>query len=90
MKWITRIRAVIKVVEGPALKHRELYSIFCNYLYGKTIWKTVDICITDSLYCTHETNNIINQLYSNKSKVIKITKIVEREIILRSLTCKET
>ena len=32
--------------------HKELFSILCNDLYGKR----VDICITDSLCCTPETN----------------------------------
>ena len=25
--------------------HRELYSILCNHLWGKGIWKTIDICM---------------------------------------------
>ena len=44
------------------------YSILCNELYGIRIEKRVDICIciADSLCCTPETNNMVNQLYSNK------------------------
>jgi len=36
----------------------KLYSILCNDLYGIRILKKVDICIsmTDSLYCTPESN----------------------------------
>ena len=44
--------------QGPNVQHRELYSIFCNDLYGKRIWKGIDVCvcITESLSCTFETN----------------------------------
>ena len=36
----------------------------------KRIWKLIDtcICITESLCCTPETNNIVNQLCSKKKK----------------------
>ena len=34
----------------------KLYSILCNDLYGIRILKKVDICITDSLHCTPESN----------------------------------
>ena len=34
---------------------------------GKESKSRVDICITDSLCCTAETNNIVNQLYSSKT-----------------------
>ena len=42
-------------------------KIFCDNLYEKRIWKRMNICIciTESLCCTSETNNIVNQLYSN-------------------------
>ena len=38
----------------PAVKHRDLYSILCDNLYGKRIWKRMDMCLctTDSL-CVH-------------------------------------
>ena len=36
--------------------YRELYPIFCDNLYGKTIWKRMDVCTctTESLYCPAE------------------------------------
>ena len=34
---------------------------------GKESKKKVDICVSDSLCCIAETNNIVNQLYSNKN-----------------------
>ena len=37
-------------------EHRELYSIFCNNLYGKRIWKRIDIYVTESLFWTPEAN----------------------------------
>ena len=41
---------------GPAVEHRELYSIFCDNLYRKRTWKRMDtcICIFESLCCTAE------------------------------------
>ena len=33
---------------------------------SKKEWIYIYICITDSLCCTAETNNIVKQLYSNK------------------------
>ena len=43
------------------VEHRKLCSIFCNNLNGKRIWKIIDTCtcITESLYCTPETNTIL-------------------------------
>ena len=37
--------------QGSAVKHKELYWTFCNNLYGKRIWKRMDIhkCITESV-----------------------------------------
>ena len=32
------------------------HSIFCNNLYGKRIWKRMDMWITESLSCVSETN----------------------------------
>ena len=29
----------------------------------------MDICLTDSLHCTAETNNFVKQLYSYKKKI---------------------
>ena len=30
--------------QGPRVWHRAIYSILCNNLYGKRIWKGMDIC----------------------------------------------
>ena len=40
--------------QGPAVEHKVLYSIFCDNLYGKRIWKQIamDTCITESFYRT--------------------------------------
>ena len=47
----------------PTVQHRELYSIFCNNLYGKRNRKGMDIyiyiCITESLSCTLKTNTTL-------------------------------
>jgi len=42
--------------QGPAVRYRELYPIFCDNLYGKGICKRMDMCtcITKSLCCTEE------------------------------------
>ena len=60
--------------QGPTVEHRELYSVFCNLgkriwniiireknnnLYGKRIQQRIDVCITDSLCCTEETNTTL-------------------------------
>ena len=37
--------------QGPTVQHRELYSICCNNLYRKIIWKRVSVCVTESLCC---------------------------------------
>ena len=48
---------------GPTELHRELYSIFCTNLYGKRIWKRMEIymCVykTESLCYTPETNTTL-------------------------------
>ena len=46
-----------------------LYKIVFDGLYGKRIWKRMDVCtcITESLCCTTEIiGNIVNQLYVKK------------------------
>jgi len=42
--------------EGPAVEHRELYSVRWDHLYGKRIGKRMDVCIytAESLCCTAE------------------------------------
>ena len=47
--------------QWPTVQHREPYSIFCNNLYEKKIWKRLDICvcITESVCCTSETNTAL-------------------------------
>ena len=49
-------------------------SALCNDLYGEENLKNhldIYICITDSLYCTLETNqHIVSQIYSNFPKKI--------------------
>ena len=46
--------------QGPAIQHRELYSILCDKTYGKEYEKhmCVYIHIIDSLCCTVEINTI--------------------------------
>ena len=43
---------------SKSVLHSLFYSILCNNLYGKRIWKRIDICIfiTKSLCCTPEAN----------------------------------
>ena len=38
----------------------------------KNIKKNVQRCITESLYCTRNDHNIVNQLYFKKRKNVKI------------------
>ena len=46
--------------QGPTIQHRKLCSI--DHLNGKRIRKRIDICITESLCCMHETNiTFVNQ-----------------------------
>ena len=45
--------------QRPTVEHRELYSIFWDNLYQKRILKRMDICITESLCCTPETNTTL-------------------------------
>ena len=47
--------------QGPPIQCRELYSIFCNNLYGKRIWKIMHICmyITESHCCTPNTTTTL-------------------------------
>ena len=56
--------------QGPAAQHREIHSTLCNNLYGKQIFKRMDICITNSLCCTSETD-ILSTNYISKIIVIK-------------------
>jgi len=54
--------------EGPTVQHRELYSLFLITYKRKASEKEyiyTYICIYESLCCTPETNNIVNQLYFN-------------------------
>ena len=53
-------RVSVKHFKGR-LKDRKLYSIFYENLYGKRIWKTMDmcICITESPCCTAEINKTL-------------------------------
>ena len=52
----------------PAVLHRELYWIFCDSVYGKRIWKIVDVCI-----CTNKqkTKKIV-LLYEKSSKCLEL------------------
>ena len=44
--------------QRPTVSHRQHYSIVCNNLNGKRIWKRIDthICTTESLCCVPEIN----------------------------------
>ena len=55
--------------QGPAVYHRELYSIIWDNLYGKIIWKRMDVstCITESLLYSRNYHNIVHQLYFYKT-----------------------
>ena len=55
--WDSKERDVWQV---PTVQLRELCSIFCNNLIGKTIWKRIDACIyiIESLCHSPETNTI--------------------------------
>ena len=62
--WAWHIHITIYKIgkqEGSTVWHRELYSISCNKLQWKIIWKR--IYISESLCCTPENNyNVVNQL----------------------------
>ena len=71
---VTIHKLVFKVCEtspwGPAVEHKELYSIFWDNLCGKRICKRMDVCtcITESLCCTERSYyNLVNQLCFNKT-----------------------
>ena len=59
--------------QGSTIQHRELCSIFCNNLNGKTMWKRIDecICITESFCYTPETNPA---LFINYVPILKKNK----------------
>ena len=55
--------------QGATVYHTHVESMICNKLHGKRILKKkIDSCvpITESLFCTAETNSIVNQLHSNR------------------------
>ena len=43
--------------KGSTILHRELCSTFYNNINGKKLWKRVDTCITESPFCTGETQH---------------------------------
>lgn len=43
--------------QGPTVQHRGLFSIFCNNLWGKKIWKKE--YMPESLCCTPQTNTTL-------------------------------
>ena len=47
--------------QGPAVKHRELYSVLCGSLDGRGVWGRMDsgICIAESLHCSPETITVL-------------------------------
>ena len=57
----TDIYTLLYIKQITTVEHRELYSILCNDLYGKRVWKRGDmcICVTDSLCCTSESNTTL-------------------------------
>ena len=62
--WDEHIYATIHKIENqqrPTVEPRELYSTFCDNLYGKRICKKMDMCmcITVSFCCTPETNTTL-------------------------------
>lgn len=55
--------------QGPAVKHRGFYAIFCDNVYGDRIWKRIEVClcIPESLWCTADIyHNIVTQVYFSK------------------------
>ena len=65
--WVTEHK------QEPPVYHRELYSVFCNNLHGKRIWKRMDICvcINEPLCCTSVTNKtlLVNYIIPYKIKI---------------------
>ena len=51
--------------QGFTVQHMELYSILCNNLYEKRIWKSIYIYNWISLLYTWNLHNIVNQLHFN-------------------------
>ena len=66
--WDWHVHTAIFKIDNQQRQHRELCSLFSNNWNGKRIWKRIDthIRITESLCCTPETNNTVNQICSNK------------------------
>ena len=64
---------------GPDIQHRELCTIYCDNLYGKRIWKRIDlcICITEWLCCMAE---IITTLYTNYTSIKHFQKLKKIKI----------
>ena len=50
--------------QGPAVQHRDLYSISRDKPSWKRIWKIVCIYITESLCCTAEINTTLESNYA--------------------------
>ena len=49
------------------VEHRGPFTVFCGNLYGETIWKQYIMYMYNWITLLYtETNNIENQLYSNK------------------------
>ena len=52
------------------------YSVITQM--GEESEKRMNVCITESLCCTPETNNIVNRLYSNTKYILKENSSLEQ------------
>ena len=55
--WASGIIQRLDEQQGPAVYHRELYSVSCDKPEWKNIWKSIYI-LTESLCCTAEINRV--------------------------------
>ena len=76
---------------GPAVGHRDLYSVFCDNLYGKGDWKgmNVRVCMAESLLCKWSLHRTVKQLYSNKKNKKKGASISKQGITSSFVTLKQ-
>ena len=63
--WTLKDKNTVDGQQGPMVYHRVIYTILCDTLYGKRIWKGVYICVCVYKRNTHtHTRNWFTLLYT--------------------------
>ena len=75
--------------KGPAVRHRDLCSMFCGSLDGRGVWRRMDTCtrVAESLSCPPETITTLLIAYTPKQnkklkKKIQVSPHPHRAYIL--------